>query len=1242
MTARTVLDESPSDEAPAHHATPALVGREWQGHLATAFSIPFPQAFRYPSAQDADLRTLLASASSVPNELRAAFVRGFPLAALAEKAEWKAARPVVLEDEHLDDVLGILRGLVDRAERSSRRLHAAGTAAAAVVLADVRKPLALLAARELQRLSVLMAEAGKAAAAMDKSVKKVLRGAKLADLVTAAVKTSNLDQANALIAADMDLRRMPAWRMPAWAELLEKTGALKEAEGLLRDRVETDDTLMLATRHLRLLLALGDRDAACDRARAMCRAAERQSPRRLDRLRVQVADRVKNQRISRIVGRLLDAEGAKRRLRRAQNVGRAALALGDVELMRKTFRLLAQRGPRRFDAAEAGGLILAGDNAQAERVIADFIGRRERTRRRITSSGAAFHFGELDQIIDLALLLQQGLLNEGRDPTFLGSLERLVSTVTEPRRVAAGDESRAFSIVLATLRLRVRGVTVDTAAERRLTANALRLARGHKERLQVGQLLADAWRSEGTAIQRSAFIEMLAQFEASVAKALAGAQATAEPVSLPPPLGTTDGTPAAFGLAVDALDPAICRTLAKQITSLLSVAERLLDEASIARLDRFAVALLDVAVERNWVGHPAFVGMAFRMTMTCPDISAPLRFLGVACAANPRNSSFLRHFASATMATGDNRVLSHIAEELRRRPHDETVLRLAATGYANSQDLPSALAANKTLCDHAKSMAITQSEDSAHLKEFFALRSATDMQRFWIDTTGVLGRVPAPRSASIKGVVFASYYNCTGSAAMTTLPFLELKRRGYDIVFLNNGTVTAEATGHAVLDRFSGILQNNTVVQEGLTSNPAKLFHRWRIAPGTGIIEVDGLDFYQTIYERIVQQSGTYSIDFDAPHIRRHVHNMVRMLDRGLYVARRVRDEVAARGIPVRFVSSNWQYPPYSAFRIACAQWGKDCDINFVAASSGYEHYFTNLGTYVSTTAAVVNMTKNRTTRTPFFPVPQAFRDWYRANAALVESSYGEIRSWIMADRSGVGSKITPEASLVRDRILAHRARGGKVICAFGKVLRDLAVPYDGGPGHRNLKDFVNHLVECAGRSDALVLIKPHPHELRFEIAGQTREHFTDLIQQSLPPNVIVLGHRWFNIRDLIQLIDLGVLWNGTAALELGASGVPVLMCDHWGVLDHPVGHRAPRDRSHFEAIIRDPMLVTTDAEYAKRCAGLLKYLSTDNVMRPCAYVRRGLLAVDVGAPVWQMDAVERFMREGDPYVAALADDFMF
>ena len=143
---------------------------------------------------------------------------------------------------------------------------------------------------------------------------------------------------------------------------------------------------------------------------------------------------------------------------------------------------------------------------------------------------------------------------------------------------------------------------------------------------------------------------------------------------------------------------------------------------------------------------------------------------------------------------------------------------------------------------------------------------------------------------------------------------------------------------------------------------------------------------------------------------------------------------------------------------------------------------------------------------------------------------------------------------LVRSKVDGVHAAGGKVFVALGKVSVDFAAPGDRGSVHEDFVTWMNDLVDTVAETGNVLLIKPHPHELREEIVVDGVQLLRDLVRPSLPPNVLFLEHDDFNTHELASFVDTAFLWNGTAALEFSVLGVPVVAASIWAARDYAVG----------------------------------------------------------------------------------------
>lgn len=1209
---------------------------DWLGYWGAGTPLLYLTQLKTLAAKSSALTVTISAIEHLPADYRSAFAGSLPAFILRSSAQWGDKKLAKIVARHPSSILCVLESMTHRLMGDERDgMRQAAEVFSKNLLPALPLPIRLACHGYLISMDHTLSATKQGSATLRKAYSGRVPPAELTKALSLGAKNYGPDVAGAIIMS----RALMTKRSDKLIDIVpqfELYGGFEQARAIIAPLLKSDPGLQAAFTDLRLAYALGDRDSANQQARAIVTSTKNVQLSVLDRLRLTLFAPVLKGKRTKLLRRLTGLQSSRQRIARAQAAAKASLLLDDPQQTRERFARLTSFSPSRFAPSEIGVLVLLRDFVGAESITTRLIDRLQANKRRGEAPFVVVQ--KLEQILPFVALLQSHFLNEGRDPQFMPTLKALAVEISPTRalqNLKPVDSKRLTGVLIKLLRLSLRGTNVDQIFDVHCIEAVLTASSGDDAICaRLGQTLASHWHARGAEIGHRALAHAV-----SVLQPTKGTEPLAGDT---PAVGTP---PKALNVDISGLDLKEASRVAKALSTVLSLAERVNDDATIAAYTPTAERLLEAAVPQKWSSHPAFIGLANRCLTTLDNVGPVITFLEAAHRIAPNDFEVIKALAVASMVNGQNAQAKRLVRQaLQRSPNDRSLLTLLARAHENNSEISNALEANIKALSIAEGSALQSSESGDLVTSVLALRNTIATQKFWIETSKITHLVPAPRSEKIKGVVFGSFYRCMTSASITSVPLLELKKRGYDVVYLNSGTLSAEPTGHKVLDQFSSIIHGDGSFVRGARSNRGKLFHSWVVDPENRQITANGLNFYQPIFERLTQEARSFTLDFSSDTVRHRIRAMILRCDRALYVAERIRNEVAAKGIPVRFVSANWQYPPYCTFRIACQAWGNDYDMSFVAVSPGYESYFANLGKRFSTTAAAVNMTRNPTSRAPFLPVGGKFARWYEANGDVVDAAQGEIREQIQADRAGTGSTMSPEAKACFDRVQAHRARGGKVVCAFGKIVFDLAVPYAGGPAHADMEDFINHTVEAAAKApETLLLVKPHPHELRYEIARNPRQYFTDLISMKpLPPNVILLGHRWFNVRDIIKMVDLGVLWNGTTSVELGASGIPVVMCDDWGPRDYPVGHAAPRDRAHFEAIIKDPSSIKIDEAYQRRCTGLIKYLSTTDIMRPYQFVTRGLVNVDVGPPVWHLESIQDYLRDGDEYVSALADDYMF
>jgi capsular polysaccharide export protein len=312
--------------------------------------------------------------------------------------------------------------------------------------------------------------------------------------------------------------------------------------------------------------------------------------------------------------------------------------------------------------------------------------------------------------------------------------------------------------------------------------------------------------------------------------------------------------------------------------------------------------------------------------------------------------------------------------------------------------------------------------------------------------------------------------------------------------------------------------------------------------------------------------------------------------------------------------------------------------LRYVIAGSAYDNYYSNLGKMYASSMAFIDRSLHKDTRMPFLAVRERFSRWFeqhRSDDVVVQSAARMIQTNRVMRRGDASNPL-------QGRISEARSQGKKIICCFGKILCDLGVPYDGGPAHSDIVDWLNHTIDvCSRDPDILLLIKPHPHEERPEIALDLSERLVDVIPDQLPGNVMVLGYKDFNVHEVANYLDLAILWNGTSSLELTALGIPVVMCAHFGRLDYPIDLIYPEDRKQYQDFILSKNYPIPNEELRLRALALIHYMGSSEVALPNVYSLRAATNDDVGVPTWNEAALLELHTGGDRCIQLAAEQIL-
>jgi hypothetical protein len=461
-----------------------------------------------------------------------------------------------------------------------------------------------------------------------------------------------------------------------------------------------------------------------------------------------------------------------------------------------------------------------------------------------------------------------------------------------------------------------------------------------------------------------------------------------------------------------------------------------------------------------------------------------------------------------------------------------------------------------------------------------------------------------------------------------------LLRRGYAVCSAIEGRMKKSSLSQ--LNGISAAIKHGNWLVEGETpvNNLVKL---WNIDWEKGMVECEGVNYFPFFLERISKLSKKYRSNLDSTSEINLFYSILKQSDAVLVVCERLL-ELSKLGKPIRVVGMDSHFAPWGVVRRWCDEVGVHHNIHFVALSSGYENYYSNLSSIEATTLAIEDLTANPELRHPFLGGRARFENFIKKDPLQPVDKSAALK-WIKVDRSRISVNDALRQK-VCDQVAEARAVGRKVFAAFGKVLIDFAAPDDRGYVYENFPAWMNSLVRLAAETDSLLIIKPHPHEIREEIVLDGVQVLRDLLPDELPPNILFLNHNSFNSFEIAEMVDTSFVWNGTICCEFPVLGCPVVPESIWATRDYPLELRTMESEADYRSIFAGLSTIEVPQNVKDRAAAFLHFLKSEEVMIPFRYLRRAGTNKTIGQNWLYHEQLKKLEEFGDPAMERAADRF--
>lgn len=503
--------------------------------------------------------------------------------------------------------------------------------------------------------------------------------------------------------------------------------------------------------------------------------------------------------------------------------------------------------------------------------------------------------------------------------------------------------------------------------------------------------------------------------------------------------------------------------------------------------------------------------------------------------------------------------------------------------------------------------------------------------KFLKDTVKLYQSIPQPKDPI--GVIFITPRSIEQLRKTPIVLLMELKRLGWAVISLSEGLLPTERTNNNHINKFIDVITMNREIKR--TSGLKKDIH-FVTDLKQGQMQWKDIDLSHVLWEESAINKRIYDVDYTCPGLTKYLENISTTTESAATVLENIFEAKDDIGVRIGFIIQFNARLPDALYRFYCEQYGDPKDFFCIHSANGYQNYFSNFSTNISSKCVVRNMTKYPHTRSASFPLPEEFDVFYQENKYRVEEILQTVGGVTNVKRSISYDDDSVEKRATIQYINNWRASGKKVVCAFGKVVYDSGVPFDGGAAHSSMKDWINHSIKTVEGTDTLLLIKPHPHELNQQISTFGNAVFRDIIEEE-NRNTIFLEHNWFKMDDLKDLIDFAIVYNGTSSIELGVMDIPTILCGHFGTIDYPVGHPVPNNRLHFENMLKGETELVVDSELKYKSAVWLFYMGSSLFTTDYRYHSRPVTNKVLYPPYWFDKDVNRYLTKGDQNIRKLA-----
>lgn len=394
----------------------------------------------------------------------------------------------------------------------------------------------------------------------------------------------------------------------------------------------------------------------------------------------------------------------------------------------------------------------------------------------------------------------------------------------------------------------------------------------------------------------------------------------------------------------------------------------------------------------------------------------------------------------------------------------------------------------------------------------------------------------------------------------------------------------------------------------------------WKINFEKELVKTGDVNFFPIIQTTLRSILKVYNIDFKKKKVNTISNEMIKSMDLLLFYVKLLKKFARDNQKQIKIIGWEYNYIPNGFFRLVCDELSNNRDIEYIEISRGYKHYFGCPSTHNFFTT--VNFTrvefenKNSISKKQIMEVIQSVdhEEFFK----IIDNKFCKKNSF---------SDYNSNQKNIINKCNKYLQNGKYVFVLFAHLFYDNPI-FDSSPAFHDMCDWIKYTIRIFNSNESLLILKPHPKELRSNpdtIPNETLESFINTYYESLPNNIILLNPKDFKLQELLSFISCGLIWKSSAANELIYLGKPC-------IISGPSPFRYALDdlyytknKNHYHSLIKNvDQLEVTEKQKLKIAAYIYVLSKKDMEIKELTFNRNF-------RTLWLKDSeIERYLSKGD------------